>query len=430
MGPTFRLAIEIGSGNYEAYSTIKISNTKEVMPESFESPHVVHPTTLDGILQMVLPACTPPGIMNTEVKVPRFIENVFVSNNIPREPGTKLHGYSHTTGSPKDAVGTVIVSDGTWKEPLVTLEGCKLVDMQNMSAATPRASEKALPSHSGYPCWGIDIGSLSNEAAKTLLAPDKSIFSDTGSNIIRDLELAAFIMCKRILRKFSHLDAQSFKPHLRLFYEYMQHQYDLAKEGDLPCQDRDVDWLMTDDSYDEEVMMRVATATVDGKLVCKVADNLEAIFLGEVEPLQVLMEDGLLTEFYRTAIGNERIFASVGEYVKHLSHLKPLRILEVGAGTGGTTKVVLNALGNHQQASSRLKSYTFTDISSGFFEAAARDFDEWSSFLEYKVVNIENDPSQQGIGAGAYDLVLATNVLHATSSVGACLWHCKSVLKP
>ncbi|PYI25531.1 hypothetical protein BP00DRAFT_358236 [Aspergillus indologenus CBS 114.80] len=49
-----------------------------------------------------------------------------------------------------------------------------------------------------------------------------------------------------------------------------------------------------------------------------------------------------------------------------------LRILEIGAGTGGATGPILRAL---SQANRYLcSSYTFTDVSTGFFHNAEKRF--------------------------------------------------------
>ncbi|KAM7182538.1 S-adenosyl-L-methionine-dependent methyltransferase, partial [Rhypophila sp. PSN 637] len=106
------------------------------------------------------------------------------------------------------------------------------------------------------------------------------------------------------------------------------------------------------------------------------------------------------------------------------------KVLEVGAGTGGTTSAILKTLGRADQAANRLASYMFTDLSSGFFESAVTEFAEWSDFLEFKVLNIEKPPNDQGFSLGEYDLVVASNVLHATSCIGKVLRHCRSLLKP
>ncbi|CAM2011344.1 SDR family NAD(P)-dependent oxidoreductase [Acanthopleuribacter pedis] len=102
----------------------------------------------------------------------------------------------------------------------------------------------------------------------------------------------------------------------------------------------------------------------------------------------------------------------------------PFRILEVGAGTGATAAAVLPLL--PQVA----LTYVFTDISPHFLHRAEQRFAGDYPFVRTQILNVEKAPSDQGFTAGAFDLVLATNVVHATAEVERALLHIKSLLKP
>jgi len=69
-GPTFTNLTYIGSGNYEAHCVLEIPDTKKFMPENFEYPHVIHPATLDTIIQMMIPALTPANVPLEKRKSP------------------------------------------------------------------------------------------------------------------------------------------------------------------------------------------------------------------------------------------------------------------------------------------------------------------------------------------------------------------------
>lgn len=60
-----------------------------------------------------------------------------------------------------------------------------------------------------------------------------------------------------------------------------------------------------------------------------------------------------------------------------------------------------------------LGAYTYTDISSGFFERARDKFGRWAGQMDFKTLDISRDPAEQGFAAGEYDLILASIVLHA-----------------
>lgn len=103
-------------------------------------------------------------------------------------------------------------------------------------------------------------------------------------------------------------------------------------------------------------------------------EHLERILKGTIEPLEVMLKDHMLQDFYEKRIGSSVILASLTWYIDRLAHKRPdIKILEIGAGTGGTTSWLyrsLGSLGRRQGTTPRFGSYTFTDISTGFFEKA------------------------------------------------------------
>lgn len=99
---------------------------------------------------------------------------------------------------------------------------------------------------------------------------------------------------------------------------------------------------------------------------------------------------------------------------------------------GGCTELVLDALREQDALGSRYRcaSYDFTDISSGFFEAASERFKEVGDVMEFKKLNIEEDPSEQGFESNSYDLVIASQVLHATKNINRTLANVRKLLRP
>src|SRR3546814_14794197 len=83
-----------------------------------------------------------------------------------------------------------------------------------------------------------------------------------------------------------------------------------------------------------------------------------------------------------------------------------LRVLEIGAGTGGATGALLDGLGPVPRA------YTFTDLSPSFLAAARDRFRE--AAIDTPIPDIQPDPAPQGFAAAASAPVVATHILHAT----------------
>lgn len=95
------------------------------------------------------------------------------------------------------------------------------------------------------------------------------------------------------------------------------------------------------------------------------------------------------------------------------------------------TSWILNALGGHGGNYPQFSSYVFTDISTGFFEKAQTSFRAWGDLISYKPLNIEEDLKAQGFGEDeTYDIIVAANVLHATSSMDDTMRQVNRLLKP
>ncbi|MEX2631036.1 MAG: SDR family NAD(P)-dependent oxidoreductase [Tistlia sp.] len=102
-----------------------------------------------------------------------------------------------------------------------------------------------------------------------------------------------------------------------------------------------------------------------------------------------------------------------------------IRILEIGAGTGGTTDTLLPRL---EPWRAHLEEYCYTDLSRSFFDHARQRYGEAYPYLRYRLFDVERPLDGQGIEAGGYDLVVATNVLHATRSLRNTLRNAKAAL--
>ncbi|RYP24065.1 hypothetical protein DL765_000793 [Monosporascus sp. GIB2] len=105
---------------------------------------------------------------------------------------------------------------------------------------------------------------------------------------------------------------------------------------------------------------------------------------------------------------------------------------EVGAGTGGLTGHVLSTFQRleRQNGNMRFSAYTYTDISPAFFESARQRFQEFTNRIVFRKLDLERDPLDEGFQLGAYDLVIAGAVVHATANVTAVLRRISKLLTP
>ena len=157
---------------------------------------------------------------------------------------------------------------------------------------------------------------------------------------------------------------------------------------------------------------------------------LPDVLRGSADPLTLLFSSGEPTpaDLYLKApiarAANRMLREAVRTLVAALPDGRRLRVIEVGAGTGSATAAVLPELPEGRF------DYMYTDISAGFFAEAEARFGDGGGSIEYRPLDIEKDPSGQGFETHAYDLLIASNVLHATRYLGETLEHCRTLLAP
>jgi acyl transferase domain-containing protein/acyl carrier protein/ubiquinone/menaquinone biosynthesis C-methylase UbiE len=145
------------------------------------------------------------------------------------------------------------------------------------------------------------------------------------------------------------------------------------------------------------------------------------------EGSQILVEN-VYKKSVISAIYNKMTAIFVELYVKErLKEDKRARIeiLEIGAGTGATSMLILQILRKYEANI----VYHLSDISPKFVTKAKRSFAKAYPFIEFKTLDIERDPKDQGIDWASCDLVLATNVIHATKTISNTLGQITKILK-
>ncbi|KAJ5993473.1 kinase subdomain-containing protein [Penicillium sp. IBT 35674x] len=156
-----------------------------------------------------------------------------------------------------------------------------------------------------------------------------------------------------------------------------------------------------------------------------VLENCVELVSGARSSLDLLMEDEKLRKYYECI----KVAPLVFNFLQLLGNAKPsLRVLEVGAGTGAATKNALDDLKSPEGVCLYSK-YVFTDISAGFTMAAQEKFAAYQN-LEFKILDISSDVEDQGFEPHSFDLVIASNVLHATPSLKASLQNVHKLLSP
>jgi acyl transferase domain-containing protein/ubiquinone/menaquinone biosynthesis C-methylase UbiE/acyl carrier protein len=152
------------------------------------------------------------------------------------------------------------------------------------------------------------------------------------------------------------------------------------------------------------------------------------VIRGEASPLETLFPNGdfgLALGLYEGSATMRYMNGMAAAAVDAIAESagSELRVLEAGAGTGGTTAAVLEALAE------RPKRYVFTDVSDLFLDRAQDRFRNQDN-MSFAQFDLETAPEEQGFKPGSFDLVLASNAVHAVRNLPDTLAHLRSLLRP
>ncbi|KAH8169845.1 methyltransferase domain-containing protein [Sarocladium implicatum] len=226
--------------------------------------------------------------------------------------------------------------------------------------------------------------------------------------------------------------------HLPKYEKFMRHWYQLlSKTAGLiemngsgmtrtatPCPSKPASKLL------EHLLQDEPAQTDELKLTQLTGESLADCLSGKKDGIQVIFGTPqgrkLVSDLYATAPINRAWIEQLGFFLEQLTKTlpkdgQPLRILEIGAGTGGTTTTVVPIL-------ARLGvpvTYTMTDISPSLVAAARKQFKEYA-FMDFKVVDLEKSP-EQGL-LNSQDVILSTACVHATRSLPTSLRNARAML--
>ena len=166
------------------------------------------------------------------------------------------------------------------------------------------------------------------------------------------------------------------------------------------------------------------------EILDRCGDSLSKVLQGSIDPIQLLFPDADTTSatlLYEDspAFGPVNLLASqaIATAIAKIPNDQEFKILEIGAGTGGTTSYILPDLPASQT------KYIFSDVSPLFTNKAKKRFNAYP-FLRFQTLDIEQPPEQQGYRLNSFHIIVAANVLHATKNIHQTIKHVSQLLAP
>jgi L-cysteine---[L-cysteinyl-carrier protein] ligase PchF len=183
------------------------------------------------------------------------------------------------------------------------------------------------------------------------------------------------------------------------------------QEADLDTAWREAERLLANGGYGQEVTQYLRRSS----------ERLPELIRGEEDPLRLLFPEGRL-DTAQAAYGdypigrytNATVAATVKQLAQRAEATGRLRILEVGAGVGGTSVQVISALEELDV------EYHFSDVSQFFLNEARERFSR-CPWVSYRTFDLNVDYRAQGLQPSSFDVIVAANVLHYAEHVGEVL---------
>ena len=398
--------------HFHCLSSIKTSVSKNEAIGKIRSPEsqltagfLFHPCAIDACLQLATAALAKGlGRNLAKLSIPTVIEEIDISHDAPEMTARAWSSDGGRTFAIECVANDLVV---------LRLTGLQMSQLDDETAA-PDTDHYAAAELEWRPHFDFI-------AHSSLFVPPS--FNMERIKLREELTLLCIIDVAERLEGL-----QTKQRHMLKFHDWIGQKIRSAETGTYSVLNKAEDYLILSKS-DRMSMIEdkfanlsvISKEDVITEAIRRVWEKAEVIFNGEDSALNILMQDNLLTKIY-----NDSSFDH-SKFIRTLSHTKPdLRILEVGAGTGGTTQTFLRDLvdaGGHPS----YKLYTFTDVSDGFFPQAKQRF-SYAPNMEFRVFDISQDPFKQGFEPETYDLILAANVVHATPVLLETLEHLRPLL--
>nr|APX43987.1 polyketide synthase [Pestalotiopsis microspora] len=413
-GPTFRNTVRFYEGQGYTVLEHRLRDLGKIGSGPLGSNVTVDPPTLDGFLQGGGPLQKADG--KRPAQMPNYISRFRVSNNIPEDPQqrfdvvTRLLDYDVKGGRMKIGVAAFARHQDNSLTPVAEWES---VVFRSIGSAEEFDPALNIPDN-----WAWDLlpryDYLKPDDLQSILSVGPLGPAEYARS--KNLEIASLYFIDRALKETASDDRSKLPIHLSKFVNWATR----INEQDTHT------WT----SEPTDLLNGIRARDAQGELLCIIGNELVRILRQEVQTLEIMLTDGRLTRHYEADVENAHLSRVIGDLASNLSDLEPnLRILEIGGGTAGTTLPVLEALSRDREEPGFL-NYTFTDISSGFFENARNKLSKWAQRVTYKKLDITQSIEEQDFAPQQYDIIIASNVLHATQNMTVTMTNVRHLLKP
>lgn len=345
-GPAFQSLRQLQLGKTgQVIAQLNTEIWKSVNSESFGPPYTIYPSTLDGLAQIVVPASSKLRY-DLPTMVPVRVDSIWIdcrneslrSGEMCVRGECRLRGHR---GASADIVGTANGSN----TPLVYLEGLQttFIDDNNAVSGTKPAQPRNLCTRM---IWKPDLELMDQEQILRHCIHDRPPQGHDAVEVHRDMTLAIMTFVEEATDYVDdELLPARLEPYLQSFLGWMKYQRQKLRRGELLVSLKDVQNIIANPSTRNNVLKRVEEQSLEGAFFIHIGQNLLKVLNGEIDPLELIFQHGLAERYYGDVLASEHHSHPASAYLDLLCFKNPsMKILEVGAGTGGQTLPLLETM--------------------------------------------------------------------------------------
>ncbi|KAJ2987981.1 hypothetical protein NUW58_g4216 [Xylaria curta] len=418
-----------------AVALLDLESWKARVAEGMPYPsYTVHPSTVDGLIQLLRPAVR--MIKENQVMpamMPVRIQTLWVGCEVPEIPqGQLIAGGVFRLRGYRGAEGDVVALNEETQTPFLVVRGLEATFVgsdESRSSQLPHTAESLPLCHrlESQP----DISIMGSKQLLTYCVYDRPRWTDEAAVAYHEQAIAVMAFIKDALDFLDKNESINLKGYIKdYFVPWMRHQLALVQEGKSLVSEQSLEYVLGSSERRQQLIERVDGSGPDGLLYMTLGRNLIGILSNAVDPLNFIDQNCKLAGgYYEQALEGSHDSYAACRFASLMSFKNPsLRILELGAGTGHTTSGLLQAMSSGGLM--RWSTYHYTDISPAFLSAASAKFHSYSGNITFASCDISEDPVTQSFVQGSYDLVVASQVLHLAVDIEQALFNIRKLLRP
>ena len=401
-GSMFQNQITTQKGIGRSTTVIRVPDTVAVMPCNYQQSHVIHPTTLDTIFQAMSHTLPSAGVQGRDASVPKSIASLYISADISSEPDHLFKMCSRLDQAKSNGFESSTTVHNAGSSPTSSLGESPILILQGLfcqSVGGPVAtSQSNLDKWCFSTVWKPDVGML----MASDLSPTPASELIDASISAKNLQTTALTYMAETVLSLAVEATPNFE-----FSQYLQWTKETVKQN--------MRKLWTD---------RIFQDSAENTLLCQMGRNLPGILTGKVDPVE-LMRDIYLKE----PLSVTNCALQVQQTVELLLHKNPsARFLEIGAGRGECTRIVLKLLKNLPNSGVFCGSYDVTDPSAEYVDSLRAG--ETADRVAFQRYDVDINPTEQGVETGCYDLIIASPQVYMAHNLQQSMAYVRTLLKP